>query len=151
MLYAKFRGIELKRTVKECARAAGLNRANYTHIEKGRMIATAAELQAIAKVLGVGDPRQLLVGVDAVAHGGEVMKPAALTVRVDSIPNALKAEHRWCLWRYREDDKSGRWVKIPRQIDRRYAASDNPTTWAAFEDVAATYQASSHVCWTSLR
>jgi len=58
-----------------------------------------------------------------------------LPVLVAGIPDALKTEHRWALWRYvwRDD----RWNKKQFQRSGRGADSTDHTTWCAFADALA--------------
>lgn len=49
-------------------------------------------------------------------------------------PAELTARNQWCLWRI-EPDRKGRPTKIPYRPDGRKAASDDPSTWSAFQKV----------------
>jgi putative DNA primase/helicase len=66
------------------------------------------------------------------------MKPIALSVNADAIPNDLTREDRWVLWRYVE--QHSRWTKIPCQTNGHYAKPNDASTWASFDDVIAAYQ-----------
>lgn len=54
-------------------------------------------------------------------------RPVALTVQVDGIPAALKAEPRWVAWGYRWEPKREAWVKRPE------GKTNDRATWSAFE------------------
>jgi primase-polymerase (primpol)-like protein len=62
-----------------------------------------------------------------------------LAVRVDGIPDALRAVDRWLLWRYepRGDD---RWSKLPYHPDGGAAKSNDPATWSSFADAITAYR-----------
>lgn len=49
-------------------------------------------------------------------------------------PADLTVRDQWCLWRI-EPDRRGRPTKVPYRPDGRKAASNNPTTWSAFDAV----------------
>jgi len=49
-------------------------------------------------------------------------------------PAELTARNQWCLWRI-EPDRKGRPTKVPYRPDGRKAASDDPSTWSAFQKV----------------
>lgn len=54
-------------------------------------------------------------------------------------PAELTARKQWCLWRI-EPDRKGRPTKVPYRPDGRKAASDDPSTWSAFEVVCEVLQ-----------
>jgi primase-polymerase (primpol)-like protein len=62
--------------------------------------------------------------VVASSEAGALTRPLALTVNAASIPDALKRERRWVVWR------------------GVLAKSDDPLTWCAFEEALAAY----HTC-----
>lgn len=66
-------------------------------------------------------------------------RPIALAVHVDGIPDALRADDRWVLWRYerRGDDH---WSKLPYHPDGAAAKSNDPATWSSFADACAAYR-----------
>lgn len=53
--------------------------------------------------------------------------------------NTIKSEKRWCLWKF-ELGKDNRLTKVPYQIIHTRAKSNNPKTWATFEQVSAVYE-----------
>jgi putative DNA primase/helicase len=63
----------------------------------------------------------------------------ALTVRVEGIPEALRAERRWVLWRYVSRGE-GRWAKVPHRTNGRRASASDPTSWTTFETALKTYR-----------
>jgi primase-polymerase (primpol)-like protein len=65
-------------------------------------------------------------------------RPTPLAVRVDEIPNALKADRRWVAWRYELRD--GRWAKILCATSGHHAKANDPATWTTFADVIAVHQ-----------
>jgi putative DNA primase/helicase len=65
------------------------------------------------------------------------MRPTALTVNADGIPDALRRERRWLLWRYDWDGK--RWTKRPYQLSDVLAKSDDPSTWTTFAQACNAY------------
>ena len=69
-------------------------------------------------------------------------RPTALRVNVDGIPDALKRERRWVIWRYewqQHDGKKGRWTKILCTSAGRHAKSNDPSTWTTFDDALSAY------------
>jgi hypothetical protein len=56
---------------------------------------------------------------------------AALSPQHRRLPEDLKQDPSWVLWRFVERD--GRRTKEPYQVNHRRAATDNPATWATFE------------------
>lgn len=64
-------------------------------------------------------------------------KPHALAVKVKGIPDALKADRRWVLWRYVL--KGERWSKLPFQILDSPAKSNDPSTWTTFDHALNAY------------
>jgi len=67
-----------------------------------------------------------------------VTRPTALEVRINSIPEALRLERRWVLWRYKWDGL--RWTKLPYQFTGWLAKSDDPTTWCSFDQARSALQ-----------
>jgi putative DNA primase/helicase len=65
-------------------------------------------------------------------------RPTALTVCVDSIPEALRRERRWVMWRYVLRD--GRWTKVPFHASGAMAKTNDPTTWTTFAAALAAYR-----------
>ena len=63
------------------------------------------------------------------------MKPVALTVLVDNIPEVLRVESRWVNWRYEWDGE--RWMKPPYQPRGVSAKPNDPTTWSTFDAAVA--------------
>lgn len=65
-------------------------------------------------------------------------KPKPLRPQWSAIPEALREVPAWVAWRYewRSGKKGeGKWTKPPRRaVGDGYAATDNPETWAPFED-----------------
>lgn len=67
------------------------------------------------------------------------MRPTALKVQRQNIPEYLVARAQWVLWRYVLKGK--RWAKVPCQPNGRNASSTDPATWSTFDAVWRTYQA----------
>lgn len=67
----------------------------------------------------------------------------APAVNVDSIPQALRDLPRWVLWRLVTKPGAGKPTKVPYQAldPQAQAESDNPATWATFDDAWAAVQA----------
>ena len=73
------------------------------------------------------------------------VRPVALPVRADGIPQELKERHQWIVWRYvwkpSNGDKPGKWDKPPFDAKTGQAAKSNdPKTWAPFDAALAAYQ-----------
>ena len=62
-----------------------------------------------------------------------------MAVRVDTIPDELKARKQWVCWRL----EHGRKVPYNTRTGRR-AQSDNPATWSTFEQACAAYGNCTH-------
>src|SRR5437879_6404111 len=54
---------------------------------------------------------------------------------IPQFPAALKAKRVWCLWRYEKRD--GKQTKMPYQVSRVPARSNDLNTWAFFEDACS--------------
>jgi primase-polymerase (primpol)-like protein len=71
------------------------------------------------------------------------MRPTTIDLKTDGIPDALRTERRWALWRYewqQHDGRKGRWSKIPYQLSGYRARSNDPSTWCAFLDALVAYR-----------
>jgi hypothetical protein len=69
-------------------------------------------------------------------------RPTPLAVKPESIPQELKAIHRWVVWKLEQSvKKSGEivWKKVPHQVNGRLAQVTNPKHWSSFEDALDTY------------
>ena len=60
-------------------------------------------------------------------------RPVVPSVAFDAIPDELRRQRRWVMWRY--IDRDGRWTKIPFQRSGVPARSDDPSTWCGFHEV----------------
>jgi|SRR5271157_519346 len=68
----------------------------------------------------------------------------------DDMPTPLKAKRQWCLWKFEfAASKTGKylykcvqgnWKKLPYRLDGHLAESNNPSTWASFEEVKSAYE-----------
>ncbi len=63
--------------------------------------------------------------------------PTALTPDFDGIPQSLRGESRWVLWRL--ERKGNSWSKVPRQTHGNAASPADPATWSTFEAVRQAY------------
>jgi putative DNA primase/helicase len=68
-------------------------------------------------------------------------KPTALAVNPEGIPEELRAENRWCLWRY--ELRGGDWKKIPFRIDEAgdEAKVNVDAHWGTFDNAIRVYRA----------
>jgi primase-polymerase (primpol)-like protein len=67
-------------------------------------------------------------------------KPHPLRIRVEGIPEAMRAEQRWVVWKYEwREGKPGKWTKTPyiATAPQTHAKSTDPTTWRTFADALA--------------
>lgn len=74
-------------------------------------------------------------------------KPETIGVRLDKIPDELRALDRWILWslkRKRRADGTFKWTKIPEQPDGKWAAVNAPDTWCSFDRASAALQEGEH-------
>jgi putative DNA primase/helicase len=71
-----------------------------------------------------------------------VSSAAARTVKqFGRIPDELKADASWVLWRYeRRPEKPEKPTKVLRQVNGRHADSTNPATWTTFEAVVEAFE-----------
>ncbi|MGF6807424.1 hypothetical protein OKW30_002550 [Paraburkholderia sp. Clong3] len=61
-------------------------------------------------------------------------RPAALPVKFGHIPAALKAEPRWCVWKYSLNEQRRKWGKTPVDANTlRFAKSNDPATWSDYD------------------
>lgn len=65
------------------------------------------------------------------------MSAAKPAERFAGVPDELKAEASWVLWRYEHRD--GKPTKAPRQTNGRRADSTKPETWTTFAAAVAAY------------
>lgn len=67
-------------------------------------------------------------------------RPTPLPVRVAGIPDVLKAERRWVVWKYEWRDTA--WTKTPyiATSSQSKADSTDPATWCSFADALAAYE-----------
>jgi hypothetical protein len=65
-------------------------------------------------------------------------RPKRLPVNAEAIPEELKTLPQWCLWNWEQRER--KWTKPPYQITGAPAKSNDPETWASFNDVLKTYQ-----------
>ncbi len=63
---------------------------------------------------------------------------SALPVKPEGVPEDLRRWHRWVLWKHVVRD--GWPTKMPYQVGGAPASSNNPSTWAPFEDVLDVYE-----------
>jgi hypothetical protein len=71
-----------------------------------------------------------------------IPRPIPLAVIGAGIPDALKSERRWVIWRYEWDAKHQRWTKVPYRTAHpsKKASSTNSKTWGSFQDALKGYQ-----------
>ncbi|MBX9692654.1 MAG: PriCT-2 domain-containing protein, partial [Cyanobacteria bacterium] len=65
--------------------------------------------------------------------------PGTRSVNLSAIPEYLRKLPQWVLWTWEYDEKSKRWVKVPKQPNSRKAQSNNPKTWSTFDQVSRAY------------
>jgi primase-polymerase (primpol)-like protein len=70
--------------------------------------------------------------------GSAVLK-AAPALNGDRVPSERKQLPQWVLWQYGE--RKGRKTKVPYQVNGRLAKSNDPSTWAPYEDAAKVLEA----------
>jgi hypothetical protein len=58
--------------------------------------------------------------------------------KLDAIPKELREEKYWVLWRYEE--RNGKKTKVPYQVNRKHASSDDTDTCTTFEQAKSAYQ-----------
>ena len=71
-------------------------------------------------------------------------RPVPLPLRVDDIPESLRAERRWVVWNYtwrEENGKPGKWTKplYVATAPAQPADSTDPATWRSFTDAFDAY------------
>src|SRR5256885_2194625 len=73
-------------------------------------------------------------------------RPIPLRVLPDAIPQEMKNQCRWVVWRYEwrpsDDEKPGRWTKPPfiATAPGSRAKSNDPATWRSFSDALSAYE-----------
>ncbi len=66
---------------------------------------------------------------------GGVDMPPLVEVDYSKIPEDLKAEPRWLVWKY--EQRFGKWAKVPIDLQTgRYINSTDPSAWHTFDEVA---------------
>ena len=66
------------------------------------------------------------------------MSSAKAATKFASIPDELKAQASWVLWKY--ERYRGKPTKVLRQANGRHADSTKPETWTTFKDVVEAYR-----------
>ncbi|MGZ4864950.1 MAG: bifunctional DNA primase/polymerase [Halobacteriota archaeon] len=64
---------------------------------------------------------------------------SAMSIQPQGIRTCLKERRQWVLWR-RENPKTGKKGKAPYQLNGHHARTDDPTTWASFEQCLEAYR-----------
>src|SRR5690349_14298167 len=94
---------------------------------------------ALAPAVVNGHARKKLLLNQPAAVPATPARPAALPVNPDGIPAELTVADRWVGWRFRWDGR--KWRKLPVNVRTgRSARSNDPMTWAAFDEAWAAYQ-----------
>jgi hypothetical protein len=71
---------------------------------------------------------------------GTPPRPSPLPVAFEGIPDALKEARAWVVWKY--ELRGEKWTKAPYRADGAGNAKTNdPSTWATFEDARQAYEA----------
>ena len=65
--------------------------------------------------------------------------PGDGTIYFENIPPELKAFPHWVLWNL-EPNKDGRMTKVPYKCNGDPAKNNDPSTWADFQSVVASYE-----------
>lgn len=76
-------------------------------------------------------------------HTDKNKRPSSPPVDASTIPDELRAERNWVLWKFEwRDDKNntGTWSKVPWHPSGYRAASTKPDDWSSFETVIATLE-----------
>ena len=61
-----------------------------------------------------------------------------MRVFYENIPAELKSARRWVCWKF--EQRGGKTTKVPYTPTGRRAKSDDPATWAAFDDCRAAHE-----------
>lgn len=73
------------------------------------------------------------------------VRPVALEVRPEGIPEELKTLPRWVLWAFTQKEKE--WTKPPFRVDGSgKASSTTPGTWSTYEEALTIYKKRSGAC-----
>lgn len=82
--------------------------------------------------------------MSAIMH--EVNKPDYLPVEPSNIPEELQAISQWVCWKAvwvdGDDNKPGRWAKVPFHPNGFKVSVTTPGQWSEFSDVVAAYERS---------
>ncbi len=82
----------------------------------------------------------------ATAEKARPLKPHALLVDPEAIPQELKDLVQWVNWRYEPNDKQNDWTKVPKNPKAALngrdsnASTTNAKTWGTFDQAWAAYQ-----------
>lgn len=66
-------------------------------------------------------------------------RPLRIAANVENIPAEIRAAPRWVLWRYEWGEGRKEWAKQPFQTNGRLAKSNDPKTWATFDEIRAVH------------
>ena len=86
--------------------------------------------------MGRGRGGKSLDSESIVTRGSAISTPQALAVKIDFIPQELKAVPHWVGWKW--SLRAGKWTKPP--VDSKIggpASTADPSTWASFDDAHA--------------
>jgi|GEM_PF-1542244 len=68
-------------------------------------------------------------------------RPSCPPPILDTIPASMKAERRWCCWRYEWKRKEKKWSKVPIDTSTNdWLKWGDRSTWLSFDDAATAFQ-----------
>jgi putative DNA primase/helicase len=79
---------------------------------------------------------EIISGSMPVVHPiNKTIRPVALPVRADMIPDVQKKHDRWIIWKFVWSIEKGEWLKEPYRagLPGIHASSGNPKSWASFD------------------
>src|SRR5262245_24299287 len=91
-------------------------------------------MQAVAKRVNRGTDTRTSAGSNGATHSSTRVESTASLLQ--SIPTELVDRRQWVVWRL--ETRNGRSTKVPYQLTGKRAESDDPTTWAPFDDAVTT-------------
>lgn len=75
-------------------------------------------------------------------HIDREKRPLAVEPDYSTVPDALRIQKHWVLWRFDWNVQRGEWAKVPYQASGQHAKSNDPSTWGTFETCMLAFEQS---------
>lgn len=72
-------------------------------------------------------------------HTDREKRPKAVEPDYSTVPEPLRRQKHWVLWRYDWNTQRKEWAKVPYQCNGAHAKSNDPATWSTFETAVIAF------------